>query len=254
MLARLKKNASLGSGALRIEVADTYESMSRTASECILTRLRQNPDLLLCVSAGGTPIKTYQNLVSRAARQPQLFSRLRILQIDEWAGLAPAHPATCESDLRRNLIGPLGVRGDRFIGFHSNAPDRRAECVRISKWLAENGPIDICLLGLGTNGHVAMNEPASISIPHAHVARLAETSRHHALLKDLTRKPRHGLTLGMGEILSSKTILLLVSGPIKRIALKRLIRPQVTTRFPASLLWLHPDAIVLCDKAAAPKI
>jgi galactosamine-6-phosphate isomerase len=254
VLEKLKKESLLGFGGLRIEVADTYESMSRSATEVILTELKQNPGLLLCVSAGGTPSGTYQGLVDRAARQPELFCRLRILQIDEWAGLAPANPATCESDLRAKLISPLRIRPDRFIGFHSNAPDRTAECARISKWLVANGPIDICLLGLGTNGHVAMNEPASSFIPHAHVARLAETSRHHVLLKDLARKPRYGLTLGMGEILGSKKILVLVSGPKKRAPVKRLMKPEVTTRSPASLLWLHHDALILCDKAAAPKI
>ena len=121
----------------------------------------------------------------------------------------------------------------------------------MARWLQANGPIDLCILGLGTNGHVAMNEPALAIVAHTHTARLAASSRRHALLRHLPKKPTDGMTLGMGEILWSRKILLLVSGRGKRAALEKLAEPNVTTRFPASLLWLHPDATVLCDRAAA---
>ena len=130
-------------------------------------------------------------------------------------------------------------------------PDEKRECVRISRWLARNGPIDVCILGLGRNGHIAMNEPAATLLPHAHVARLAPSSLKHSMLKGLARKPRYGLTLGMGDILGSRKILLLVSGRAKRAMFRRLVRPQITSRLPASLLWLHPDVTVLADKDAA---
>jgi galactosamine-6-phosphate isomerase len=96
-----------------------------------------------------------------------------------------------------------------------------------------------------------MNEPADELIPRAHVARLAYTSLKHPMLRNLKRKPRYGMTVGMADILSSRLILLLVNGRHKRAALKRLLKPTVTTQFPASLLWLHPRAIVLCDREAA---
>jgi galactosamine-6-phosphate isomerase len=117
--------------------------------------------------------------------------------------------------------------------------------------LAAKGPIDICILGLGLNGHVAMNEPAAASNPSTHVAKLAPSSRKHGMLRGLARKPAYGLTLGLGDILQSRKILLLVSGNNKRAALKRLMCPEVTSRFPASFLWLHSDATVLCDQEVA---
>jgi galactosamine-6-phosphate isomerase len=97
-----------------------------------------------------------------------------------------------------------------------------------------------------------MNEPANHFVPHAHVAKLARSSIEHPLLKDLARKPRYGMTLGLGEILRSRKILLLASGASKRAVIQRLLEPRVTTRFPASFLWLHQDATVLCDRNAAP--
>jgi galactosamine-6-phosphate isomerase len=176
---------------------------------------------------------------------------MHVLQIDEWGGLKPGDPATCEADLRTKVLEPLGITRDHYQGFRTDAHDPEEECARIARWLAANGPIDVCILGLGGNGHVAMNEPANALTPHAHVAALAASSRKHAMLKDLAKKPRYGFTLGMTDILCSRRILLLVNGKRKRSALKQLTRPRVTPRFPASFLWLHPDATVLCDREAA---
>ena len=225
--------------------------MSQEAADFICGELKERPDLLLCASAGGTPTRAYQLLAARYARDPGLFKQMRVLQIDEWCGLAPGSPATCYADLQTKLLGPLRITPDRYKGFRTDAPEPKTECNRIAHWLAAHGPIDICILGLGANGHVAMNEPAVAMTHHAHVAELARTSRHHALLRTLAKKPRYGLTLGMGDILRSRRILLLVNGKRKRLALSRLMKPGITTRFPASFLWLHPDATVLCDREAA---
>jgi galactosamine-6-phosphate isomerase len=236
---------------LKIDIADSYEAMSRLAAELIVTELKRNPNLLLCASAGGTPTRTYELLAARYQTQPRLFAGLRVLQVDEWAGLPAENAALCKADLQKKLLEPLRITSRRYEGFQSDAEDLERECGRVAKWLAENGPIDICILGLGVNGHVAMNEPAAEFTPGVHVARLAKSSQKHPLLKPLAKKPTKGLTLGMGDILRSRKTLLLVSGPRKRRAFERLMQPQVTTRFPASFLWLHSDATILCDTEAA---
>ncbi len=225
--------------------------MSQRAADLIVAELKRRPDLLLCVSAGGTPTKAYERLAAWRKQQPRLFRKMRVLQIDEWGGLAPGSPASCQADLQAKLLDPLGIEPARYRGFTSDAADASGDCERIAQWLKRNGPIDLCLLGLGVNGHVAMNEPAPTLTPHAHVARLARSSQNHAMLKNLKRKPRYGLTLGLGDILCSRKILLLASGQLKRAVLKRLMEPRVTTKFPASFLWLHPDVTVLCDRQAA---
>jgi galactosamine-6-phosphate isomerase len=235
----------------RMQVLDTYEAMSRAAADFILRELKRQPNLLLCVSAGATPTRTYQLLAARYVRQPRSFNRLRVLQIDEWVGLGPGDPATCAADLGRKLLEPLRIPRNRFMGFRTGATDPTAECARVRRWLTANGPIDLCILGLGMNGHVAINEPAEALAPFAHVAALAESSRNHAMLKELIAKPRYGLTLGMADILRSRRMILLVNGKRKSPALRRLMKREVTTRFPASFVWLHPDATVLCDREAA---
>ncbi len=241
------------SAALRLEVAETYDAMSRRAERLVVAELKRKPSLIFCASAGGSPTRLYELLAARRRRQPRLFSRMRVLQIDEWGGLPRNHPATCEADLRRKLLEPLGIKAERYIGFNSETREPEAEAARVAGWLAAHGPIDICILGLGLNGHVAMNEPAAELTPRAHVARLARASMNHPMLQQLRQKPRYGLTVGMGDILSSRLVLLLVNGAHKREAIHRLLKPVVSTRFPASFVWLHPRAAVLCDRAAAPE-
>lgn len=246
----MNKGLSSGFGP-RIEVASDYAEMSRRSAALIISALKARANLLLCASAGGTPIGTYAGLTKAYKRNPGLFSRLRVLQIDEWGGLKKGSPATCAEDLRQKLTNPLELRADQFTGFRTDAPDAASECARIARWLAVNGPIDLCILGLGLNGHIAMNEPADELLPFAHVATLTESSRKHGMLRGLTEKPGFGFTLGMREILESRQILLLVSGSSKRKVLRRLLQPYVSTDFPASFLWLHPKAMVLCDREAA---
>jgi galactosamine-6-phosphate isomerase len=95
-----------------------------------------------------------------------------------------------------------------------------------------------------------MNEPANALTPGIHVSKLAAGSLNHSMLRSLARKPRYGLTLGLADILRSRTILLLVSSEAKRGIFKKVLQPEVSTRLPASFLWLHPNTTVLCDEAA----
>ncbi len=226
--------------------------MSRQGARIILEELTQKPNLLLCASAGGTPSGTYALLAARASTRRGLFHKLRVLQIDEWGGLAPGHAASCETDLRTKLVDPLGLRPSQYVGFNTASKGPKAECDRIRAWLDRHGPIDLCILGLGLNGHVAMNEPGDFLEPRVHVARLTASSQQHPMLAGLGRKPQYGLSLGMADILNSRRILLLVSGAHKRAALQLLLKPQVSPRFPASFLWLHPNTTVLCDREAFP--
>jgi len=246
------KRASAEPYGLKFEVTTDFEELSRRAAEIAVTELKRQADLILCASAGGSPTGMYAQMVSIGSHQPELFRQMRILQVDEWGGIPADSPVTCAADLQAKLARPLHIPAKRYVGFKADASDPEAECQRISKWLAGNGPIGLCILGLGLNGHVAMNEPGDALAPHAHVSKLSPGSQQHSMLANLTSKPRYGLSLGVADILASRKILLLVSGKHKRAVLKRLLERRVTTQFPASFLWLHPDTTVLCDHDAAP--
>jgi galactosamine-6-phosphate isomerase len=237
---------------VHIQIARDHEEMSGRAAARIARDLRRKPGLLLGLATGATPTRTYQRLAQRRRGRPMLFRRVRIVKLDEWLGLPMDHPATCETYLRENVLRPWGVPRSRYHGFRSRPRDARAECARLARWLALRGPLDLCVLGLGRNGHLLMNEPADALSAGAHVARLAAQTRAHSMLRSTQAPPRRGLTMGLADILQSRAILLLVSGRPKAAPLRRMLSGRVTTRCPASLLWLHPDVTVLCDRDARP--
>jgi galactosamine-6-phosphate isomerase len=246
------QSEKLSSGGIRWRgPAADGEEMSRHAAEMIVEELRRKPDLLLCAAAGSTPTGCYALLAEARRREPQAFDRLRVLKLDEWGGLPLDDPATCEAYLRRHLIEPLEISEDRYVTFDSDAPDPRQECERVRARLADQPPIDLCLLGLGVNGHLGLNEPADALQPFMHIAELADSSRQHTMLDAAARRPEYGMTLGMAEILAARKVMLLVSGASKREPLARLRVPQVSTAFPASLLWLHRDVTCFYDSDAA---
>ncbi len=232
-------------------VCDDHESLSRAAAERILHSLAHKPDLLFCAAGGSTPLRTYQLLAAHCAKNPALFRKLRLLKLDEWGGIPMNDPGTCETQMQALLISPLGISPDRYFGFDSNATDPDAECGRIGKLLEREGPIDVCVLGLGMNGHIAMNEPAPVLKPASNIAHLADVTLAHPMLSQTKSAPRYGIGLGMAEILASREILLLVNGAKKREPLRKLLRREITTDFPASFLWLHPNWTLLCDREAA---
>jgi galactosamine-6-phosphate isomerase len=212
--------------------------------------LLAKPDLLLCAASGNTPTRTYELLAEKYRAEPNNFRSLRVLKLDEWGGIEMDDPASCESYLQNDLVRPLGVSEDRYFAFNSNPVEPDIECERIGVWLAASGPVDICVLGLGVNGHIALNEPGPFLRATSHVAQLTTSSLQHPMLANARKVPHYGLTLGMAEILASRQILLLVSGAAKREPLKRLLRREITTDFPASFLWLHSAWTLFCEAEA----
>jgi galactosamine-6-phosphate isomerase len=230
--------------------ADCYESLSQHAAELIVGEIRSQPDLLICAAAGSTPTRTYHILAEEIRTRPHFFDRIQIAKLDEWGGLDTNHEATCEAYLQRHLIRPLNISTKRYIAFRSDAEDAQAECKRIRALIKNHSSIDLCILGLGTNGHLGLNEPGESLQPFAHVAVLSESSLKHPMLKPVNGLVSWGFTFGMADILQSKKILLLVSGSQKREQLGRLLTPVISPQFPASFLWLHSNVTVLYDRNA----
>jgi len=235
---------------VKLRPAMDEASLSRHAAAQVLRELRRKPDLLLGVATGATPTLTYERLAAARAMEPALFRRLRIVTLDEWLGLPHRHPGSCETYVRERILGPLGVDPSRYRGWRSASRAPRVDCERMSRWLDHNGPMDLCILGLGRNGHLLMNEPGPALDPAPHVARLAESTRRHPMLRSMRAVPRFGLTVGIADVLRTRTILLLVSGRHKRAPLRRMLGGRVSTRCPASFLCIHPDVTVHYDREA----
>ena len=221
--------------------------MSREAAAHVTAAAVAKNDSLLCLPAGNSPAGLYQELSREAERKPDLFRKLRVVKLDEWLGVPAGDAATCEHFLRSRLLDPLEIEAERYISFNSETADPLRECAKVSADLERQGPIDLCILGLGKNGHVGLNEPGPSLQLHCHVAKLSEQTLRHAMMSSREAKPVYGLTLGMGDILRARKIVLLVTGEGKERVIARFLDGTVTTDLPASFLWLHHDLEVLLD-------
>jgi len=221
--------------------------MSRIAAARVIAAAAAKNDSLLCVPAGNSPAGLYRELIREAETKPDLFRSLRVVKLDEWLGLPARDGATCEHFLKSRLLDPLAIAAERYITFDSETTDPLRECAKVHAELERQGPIDLCILGLGKNGHVGLNEPGPSLQPHCHVAKLSEETLRHAMMSSTEAKPAYGMTLGIGDILRARKILLLVTGEGKERVIVRFLDGAVTTDLPASFLWLHHDLEVLLD-------
>jgi len=230
-----------------IKVED-YEELSERASEIIINSVREKPDLLLCTATGESPKGTYRKVSEK--RDTFSSERLRILKLDEWGGIPMNDPESCEVFLRRFLIEPLNIPDSRFISFKTDPANPEDECRRIQQLLDANGHPDLSVLGIGMNGHLALNEPSDNLIPSCHIAELSPTTLNHSMALNMKKKPTYGLTLGIRNIFQSKRILLLIGGASKKSITARFLEGKITTDVPASLLWLHPFTTCIIDRDA----
>ncbi len=229
-----------------------YQEMSTLAAELVQEELEKKPGLLFCAATGNSPAGLYEEMSARSRITPGLFEQFRIIKLDEWGGVPENHPVTCEYFIRNRLLEPLAISTERYLTFHSDPEDPQQECLAIRTTLLEKGPIDLCILGLGQNGHLGFNEPAAELEPYCHVAELSEKSLEHNMIASMEVKPRYGITLGMQEILSSGKIILLVTGEGKREMVAKLMEGQITTHLPASLLWTHRNVVCFLDRSVLP--
>jgi galactosamine-6-phosphate isomerase len=223
---------------MNINYFSTTEAMSRQAAELVFEEVRLKPSLLLCTATGSSPKNLYHILAEESQKHASLYKKARVMPLDEWIGL-PTAEGSCHAYIKKLVLTPLQIAKEHYFGFNVDAASLERECARIQKQLTLEGPIDVCILGLGKNGHLGFNEPASELQPHCHIANLAPQSQEHGMIVSATAKPTKGLTLGMEDILAAKKIILLVSGDGKEVATWRLLSGDISNNCPATWLWKH---------------
>jgi galactosamine-6-phosphate isomerase len=244
-----KKNKNL-----ELIVAENYEEMSQLAAEKMFEAIQEKPDLLISIATGSTPTLAYDLLAEKAKTDPKSFEKLRMIKLDEWGGIPSDDPCTCETYIKKHLTEPINIPDERFISWESNPENPEEEVKRIQKTLEKEGDIDLCILGMGVNGHLGFNEPSEALKLNPHVATLTDTTKKHTMAQEAEHEIKYGLTLGMGDIMRSKKIILLVNGDHKIEPFKKFLSQKITSEFPSSILWLHPNITVICDKEAVPEM
>ena len=229
-----------------INRCNTLAELNELSSAHIVHELQQKPDSLVCAATGNSPTGVYKKLVEKKEAIP--LKQLKFIKLDEWYGLGIKDKGSCEKYLYDYLLTPLNIPAENYIAFDGKNSDPDKECNRITAYLDEHGPIDLCILGIGKNGHIAFNEPADALHPHAHLTPLSSTSLEHTMIKGTGERIKYGMTLGMTDILQSKKIILLVNGIHKQAVMNKLMEQKINTQLPASLLWLHNNVeCFYCD-------
>lgn len=229
-----------------IQYCDHYDALSDRASERLIQVIQDKPDATICLATGATPELTYRFFVEKIQKNQFDIRNVTFVKLDEWVGIPLHTPGTCESFLQQHIVQPLGLRPEQLIGFQSENIDEK-ECERVTDLIAHRGGLDLCVLGIGKNGHLGLNEPGTALEPCCHISRLDDQTRHHDMLKTAGRPVTHGITLGLKEILNAKEILLLIAGDGKQAAVEKYLTATVTTAVPASFLWLHDNTTCLLD-------
>ena len=250
------KKRKVGKRRMKIYAAKNYEDMSRKAANLIAAQVVLQPDAVLGLATGSTPVGTYQNLIAGCEKGDIDFSQIHSVNLDEYKGLSGEHDQSYRYFMNHNLFDHVNIDKENTNVPNGLAEDTDAECVRYDQVIEELGGIDLQLLGIGGNGHIGFNEPSDVFEKGTHVVTLTpETRQSNArFFSSLDEVPTHALTMGIGNIMSAGKILLLASGAAKAKALYDSCFGPVTPAVPASILQLHSDVVVIADEEALTMI
>jgi glucosamine-6-phosphate deaminase len=223
-----------------------YDALSDRAANIFLSAIRRNPRIVLGLPTGRTPVKMYERVVAACSRDYHCFRDVVTFNLDEYVGIESTHPGSYCMFMNEHLFDHVDMKKSNEHIPNGMAPDADAECARYEREIAASGGLDLTFLGLGSNGHIGFNEPGTRFDSRTRVVALTESTRAaNAPLFPDGNVPTHAITMGIGTILESKSIVLLASGDKKRAAIERLRSGEITEDFPASALWRHPDVTVL---------
>jgi glucosamine-6-phosphate deaminase len=231
------------------------DRLDEEGAAIVASWLGERPSGTLMPALGTSALGIYRSIARLRARGSLDTSRLTLVQLDEYAGLARDDPRNLFDWLLRDVAGPLEIPAERVIRLRGDAPDAAAACRAYVEDVAAAGGIDVAVLGLGPNGHLGFNEPPSAADAPTRKVELSEASlgSNARYWGGRSRVPSHALTAGMDLLLAARRILLVVTGPSKAAILRRVVMEPVSPDVPASLLRTVPSATLLADTAAWPR-
>jgi len=240
---------------MKIIVTENFEKTCELAADMIADVIHGKPDARLGLATGSTAQGVYPYLV-RANRAGTLdFSRVNTINLDEYVGLSPDHPQSYRRFMDENLFDHINIDKKNTI-VAKGTGDIEANVQAFREALAEK-PIDVQLLGIGVDGHVGFNEPGAVLYDGAHVEELDESTidANARFFESRDEVPTKAISMGMGDILRAKKLLLLATGENKAEAMKGLLlNEELDVQNPATLVKTHPDVTVIIDRLLASRV
>ncbi|WP_258802553.1 glucosamine-6-phosphate deaminase [Pseudarthrobacter sp. NS4] len=237
---------------MEVVILGGSRQIGKLAADAIEDLLRRKPNAVLGLATGSSPLPVYDQLAERCG-QGLDFSQASGFALDEYVGLPAGHPESYREVIRREFTSRVNIAPDNVHGPDGSAGDIPATCQAYEEAISAAGGVDLQLLGVGTDGHLAFNEPGSSFASRTRIKSLIEQTRRDnaRFFNSLAEVPHHVLTQGLGTIMEARHVILLATGAQKAQAVRDFVEGPVSAICPASLLQFHPHATVLVDEAAA---
>ena len=226
------------------------------AADLLEAQVRRKPPSVLGVATGSSPVAVYDEL-ERRVHAGLSFARTQVFTLDEYVGLDHEHPERYLNVIRRDLVTKIDVDPTDVHGPDGSASDLSRACADYERQIVDAGGIDLQVLGIGSDGHVAFNEPGSSLGSRTRLKTLTEQTRRDNARYfggDVDAVPLHCLTQGLATIMDARSIVLIACGERKAAAVEQLVEGPISARWPATLLQLHPAVSVVLDTAAASRL
>lgn len=235
---------------MKVIIAKNYEELSQFAGYFVARQVQANPEIVLGLSTGKTMVGFYADLVKSYNAGKISFSSVVTFNVDEYIGVPADHQSSFRSFMNRHLFSHIDIRRENIHIPDGNAEDLLGEAQGYEDKIKIHNGIDLMILGLGKNGHIAYNEPGSSLGSRTRVKKLNKETID-IISQDFdnpNQVPKYVITIGIGTILEAREILVLVSGKGKEIAVKNMIEGPITSQCPASVLQLHPHVFVVVEQ------
>ena len=241
---------------MKLIVVNNYEELSKVAAKEFSKIIKEKENVVLGLATGGSPVGMYKELIRMYEQKELNFSKITTANLDEYIGLNPEHNQSYRYFMNNNLFNHINIDKSNTFVPNGLADDLEAQCKEYDQKIVELGGIDIQLLGVGNNGHIAFNEPNSELSSGTHIISLTDNTieANARFFDNIYDVPRKAITMGVGGIMKAKKIILIASGESKAEAIKGIFSGKITTANPATMLQMHRDVTVIVDEAAAKLI
>ena len=237
---------------MKVSIVNDYIELSKNVSKFIINYVNDNPNSLLCLAGGDTPLYTYKLLIEAHLKKEVDFSKCKFVSLDEWVGLGEEDKGSCVETLHSNLYKFLNLNTEQICFFDGLTEDLEAECKRVDKFIFENKGIDIILLGVGINGHLGFNEPGVDDSLYSNVVELdSSTIKVSEKYFDKKQEVAKGITLGMKHIYEARNILLMANGEKKASIIEKTLKVEKSSMIPSTLIRDNEKTVIFLDKKAA---
>ncbi len=242
---------------MEVVITSDEGEAGRLGADVVTELLRRRPDAVIGVATGSSPLAIYDELGRRIDAGELSLKHARAFMLDEYIGLPPDHPERYHQVIHRDFVAKVDIEPRHVHGPDGSAQDVPAACAAYERAIAEAGGIDVQILGVGTGGHIAFNEPGSSLVSRTRLKTLTERTRldnARFFDGDADAVPRHCITQGLGTIMDARHIVLVAFGAGKAEAIRELVEGPISASWPATILQMHPHVTVLVDAAAAGRL